>query len=353
MRSGTILAMNLDLLIVPLAAFSDDPAALRERLFAALRAAVARSLPGRIVEVTHDPDSEQFSIHEFIRVDSSNLERALAIGPVELEDELGFELWQLPMPEIAAFIGLDELTWLRFRDRAERAVRMVLTEDRRERERVAFEPWLARHRDAIAQWQRTAWRPLVAPAVDSTGWIPGTTYYGGPAWLRDDEPWPTCSACKAPMELLLHLDVAASPLTSAELPAYEIFQCTACRVGELARAVDPHARPRASPVSDPACAPKAVVGWQAVDDYSGFATSDPEFEAKMALRGDKLGGWPARVQGTREEPFPCPACRGETLLVYQLDSDSHAEWAWGDLGRAWLGACPRHPTRPIYFWECS
>jgi hypothetical protein len=155
------------------------------------------------------------------------------------------------------------------------------------------------------------------------------------------------------MELLLHLDVAASPLVATDLPAYELFRCTACRTGELAKAVDPHAQPRPSPLSDPACAPKAVVGWQPVDDYSGFASSDPTFEAHMALRGDKLGGWPARLQGTREEPFPCPVCRADTLLVYQLDSDSHAEQTWGDLGRAWLGACPRHPTHPTYFWECS
>jgi hypothetical protein len=345
--------MDLDLLVVPLTALSDDPAALRDRLIAALRASVARSLPGRNVELTYDPDAQQFSIHEFVRVDPSNLERAGAICEVELGDELGFELWQPPTPDIAAFLGLDELTWSRFRDRAERAVRMILTEGRRERERAAFEPWLAQNRDALAAWRRTAWRPLVAAAVESTGWIPGTTYYGGPAWLRDDEPWPACSACKAPMEPLLHLDMAASPFVAAELPAYEIFQCTVCRVGELAKAVDAHARPRPSPISDPVCAPKAVIGWQAVDDYSGFAASDPAFEAQMALRGDKLGGWPARLQGTREEPFPCPACGGDTLLSYQLDSDSHAEWTWGDLGRAWLGACPRHPTRPTYFWECS
>lgn len=44
---------------------------------------------------------------------------------------------------------------------------------------------------------------------------------------------------------------------------------------------------------------------------------------------------------------------GATRLVYQLDSDGLAEWRWGDLGRAWLSVCPRHPTRPLYFWECS
>lgn len=345
--------MNLDLLVVPLATLSDDPDALRERLIGVLLAAATRSLPGRTIEVSYDSVNEQLMIHQFVRVDSGNLERASAIGPVELDDELGFDLWQPPPPDVASFIGLDDLTWSRFRERAEHAIIALLTEEQRERERAAFEPWLAQHRDALAPWRRAAWHPIVAAAVESTGWIQGTSYYGGPAWLRDDEPWPTCSACQAPMEMLLHLDVDASPFMAAELPAYEIFRCTACRVGELARAVDVHARPRHSPIPEPTCAPKAVIGWQPVDDYSSFASSDPVFEARMALRGDKLGGWPARLQGTREEPLPCPECRGDTLPVYQLDSGSCSEQRFGDLGRAWLSACPRHPTRPTYFWECS
>lgn len=138
------------------------------------------------------------------------------------------------------------------------------------------------------------------------------------------------------MEHLLHLDVAASPLAPvADLPAYQVFECTACRAGELVRAVDPRpgrARRRSSIRSAP---PKAVLEWQPVDDYSGFAHDAPEFQAVMALRGDKLGGWPARLQGTRAEPFPCPECGGATLLLYQLDSDSHAEIVWGELVLEW------------------
>ncbi|HLM71677.1 MAG TPA: hypothetical protein VK459_03260 [Polyangiaceae bacterium] len=52
-------------------------------------------------------------------------------------------------------------------------------------------------------------------------------------------------------------------------------------------------------------------------------------------------------------PTATGECGGHTLLLYQLDSDSYAEWMWGDGGRAWLSACPQHPGRPFYFWECS
>lgn len=342
--------MDLDSLHVPLALFGDDePAALRERLIAALRGCAGAVGCGRI-EVTYEEEAERLRLFAYVEVTAANLAAVQAFGELDVGDELGFDLWAGDATCLA-FLGVDELAWEVLRDRGERALRGVLTASRRARETEALGPWLAAHRDEVAAWRRSAWVPEVAEGPPDD--LSRETYYGGPAWLVAGEAWPTCGACGAAMELLLHLDAAASQLACGVERMFEVFQCTACRVGELARAAPFGAAPMDSPIAAPRCAAKRVVRWRQVDDYSGFAASDPVFEAVMAVRGDKLGGWPARLQGTREEPFPCPECRGETRLVFQLDSDGHAEWRWGDLGRAWLSVCPRHPERPLYFWECS
>lgn len=342
--------MNLDSLHVPLALFADDePAALRERLVAALRGC-AEALGRGTIEVDYDEAEERLRVFAYVDVTEANLAAAQAFGELEVGESLGFDLWGGD-PAHLVFLGVDERAWEAFRERGERALRGVLTAGRRAREAAALGPWLTEHGEQVAAWRRTAWLPEVAIGLPDD--LSQETYHGGPAWLLVGEAWPACAACGAAMELLLHLDAVASQLACGVAGMFEVFQCTGCGVGELARAVEIGAAPRDSPVSEPRCVAKRVVRWQQVDDYSGFAAPDPVFEAVMAVRGDKLGGWPARLQGTREEPFPCPACRGDTRLVYQLDSDGHTEWRWGDLGRAWLSVCPRHPERPLYFWECS
>lgn len=354
-------------LYLPTLDMSDaDRDALRERLAAALLADAAAVLSGRDIEITYDEEVERFAVHELVTVTADNLAAARTFGEVEVGEQLGFDLAAIPSPEYTA-IGLDLDAWARFRWRAEETFTGIVAELRLAHALAAFESWLAPRREALAGWRRAAWLPIVEPGVAPPDSLSGKTYYGGPAWLRTDEPWPACPACGAAMELLLHLDLAGTPLAVGVSGAYEIFACDRCPASELARAVHPDASPRPSPLADPRCRPRTVVGWRPIDDYSSHASDDPEFEALgiMALPGDKLGGWPRRVQGTREQAAACPECQGDTVHVYQLDSDmcgaaipnrhgaAHSRWMWGDLGRAWLEVCPRHPNSPCFWWECS
>jgi len=340
--------MDLDRLHVPLAAFpDDDPVVLRERMIAALQACAEAALGCPGVEVRYEEETEQLRVWVAVPVTADNLESARGFGEVEIGEELIFDVW-LGSAEYLQFMGVSEEAWERLRDRGERALRGVLTAGRTARAVAALQPWLAEHQGRLAAWRRDAWLPEVEAGLAEIGGV----YYGGPAWLAADEAWPTCGACGAALELLLHVDLAATPMASAVCEAYEVFVCGACRGGELARVVAPGAAPRGS-LTAPGRGPRRVTGWRRVDDYSGFAADEPAFQKVMAVRGDKLGGWPARLQGTREERFPCPACAGETIVVFQLDSDGHAEYRWGDLGRAWLSVCPSHPGRPLLFWECS
>lgn len=337
--------VDLFTLHVPLAQFpEEEPGALRERLIAALRACAAECLPGRVVEVGYE--DERLTVRSFVAVTADNLDAARRFGRCEVGEQIGFDVWDGP-EEGLEFLGVELADWEELRDRGERALRWILMPDLRER-RAALGPWLKDHEAELAG-RRTARVPEVRPGLPEV--LDGVTYYGGPAWLRDGEAWPVC-ACGAALELLLHLHVP----DGAEVAAgrmYEVFQCTRCGRGELARAVAADARPRTSPVARPRCRAKQVVRWRDEADYSGFACDDEEFKEVFALRGDKLGGWPARLQASREEAFPCSVCGADTVRLYQLDARGPCEWNFGDLGRAWLSVCARHPEAPVYFWECS
>ncbi len=340
--------MDLDRLHVPLSLFpDDDPGVLRARMIAALQACAEAALGCPGIEVRYEEDSEQLRVWVTVPVTEDNLEAARGFGEVEAGEELILDVW-LGIAEYLQFMGVSEEAWEDLRERGMRALRGVLTAGRTARAAAALRPWLAEHQDRLAAWRRDAWLPEVEAGLAEVGGV----YYGGPAWLAADEAWPTCGACGAALELLLHLDLAATPIACGVCETYEVFVCEACKQGELARVVPPGAAPRGS-LTAPRRGPKRVTGWRRVDDYSGFAADDHAFQEVMAIRGDKLGGWPARLQASREEKFPCPACAGATLLVFQLDSDGHAERRWGDLGRAWLSVCPVHPGRPLFFWECS
>ncbi len=355
----------MDLYLPSLDLSDADRDALREQLAAALLADAGAVLPDHNIEIQYDEEVAHFSIYEFVTVTADNLAAARAFGELELGEELGFDL-AAPSPDYTAF-GIDLDAWARLRVRAEQTFAAIVAELRFARALAAFETWLAPRREGLAGWRRAAWLPVVEPGLAAPDSLSGKTYYGGPAWLRADDPWPACTACGAAMELLLHLDLAGTPLAVGVSGIYELFACDRCNGVELARAVHPDATPRPSPIADPRCRPQTVVGWRPIDDYSTYASDEPEYEALgvMALAGDKLGGWPRRVQGTREQAATCPECQGDTIHIYQLDSDmcslpiphrhgvAHSRWMWGDLGRAWLEVCPQHPNHPVFWWECS
>ena len=70
-----------------------------------------------------------------------------------------------------------------------------------------------------------------------------------------------------------------------------------------------------------------------------------------ANTGDKLGGWPAWVQGP-EYPA-CPECERQMELLFQLDSNDNLDYMFGDVGCAHITQCREHPRVLAFAWACG
>ena len=77
----------------------------------------------------------------------------------------------------------------------------------------------------------------------------------------------------------------------------------------------------------------------------------PDDVESFPLEGEKLGGWPAWIQGI-EYPS-CPLCDTQMALVLQVDSEKHVAMMWGDMGIGHVTQCPNHPDVLTFAWACS
>ncbi|MFT5459548.1 MAG: hypothetical protein ACI9K2_006063 [Myxococcota bacterium] len=67
-----------------------------------------------------------------------------------------------------------------------------------------------------------------------------------------------------------------------------------------------------------------------------------EYMLNSVRVGDKLGGWPRWVQGVTYPP--CRTCgTPRSNLVFQLGPEQNLGESWGDVGSAYVLACPGHP----------
>jgi hypothetical protein len=251
---------------------------------------------------------------------------------------------------------------------------------------AALAPWRERHR-------RTAWKPK---AEDGDG-PPRASKFCGIPWLAAGEPWPACADCGRPMPLFLQLDLAAASRDTGEALGdglLQLFYCVAegCHAdgwepfgkGKLVRVI-PASGPAAAATPPPdlrAMPPKRIVGWEPLEDLPDMeeqellglthewkrsgselvvrwpeasvevVTADVEFEkAVSAAPGDKLLGWPSWVQGVE---YPgCPRCGTRMELLFQVDSEDHVPFMFGDVGCGHVTRCPRHPDVVAFGWACS
>ena len=230
--------------------------------------------------------------------------------------------------------------------------------------------------DSLRAFKRTAYQPQTA---DSDG--PSTaSKFGGTPWLAPDEDWPKCEACGYPLQFFMQLNLDDLPVSYGS-GLLQFFYCTAaegdtiCEVeregwkpfspGSLVRIVQPvdPSHTVVIPRFDWPFPPRLITGWTALDDYPdseegefshGIVLSTDEWDELIAEEfpqlGDKLGGWPSWIQGVE---YPnCPDC-GETMrLVFQVDSEDHVPYSWGDRGRGHITQCARHPHRLAFGWAC-
>ncbi|MBS1793555.1 MAG: DUF1963 domain-containing protein [Acidobacteria bacterium] len=221
---------------------------------------------------------------------------------------------------------------------------------------------------------KPAWRPVVA---DGDGSAVASKFAGAP-FLRPDEEHPVCPNCGRPLQFFLQLDLAELPDELGDefgAGLVQLFYCIGedpcCEVdceaffpfakSVVARLVAPEelVEPfKTSPVES-AFPPKRIVGWTRFDDYpspdeamdQGVELDDEVLDLIGPHSRDKLAGWPMWSQGV-EYPS-CPDCGAAMRLVFQLDSDDHLPFMYGDYGCAHLTQCPAHKDRLAFAWACS
>ena len=68
--------------------------------------------------------------------------------------------------------------------------------------------------------------------------------------------------------------------------------------------------------------------------------------------GDKLAGWPDWHQGVE---YPkCSECGSRMEnVIFQLDSEKHLPYMFGDVGRGHVTQCPNHKHVVTFNWACS
>lgn len=252
---------------------------------------------------------------------------------------------------------------------------------------AALAPWVAAHR-------RPAWHPLVAPG-EPTG---ARSKFCGQPWLLPGEVPPLCEECDRPLQLLVQLDLGALPGELAGRYGEGVLQLFYCvdhdcsqddaweafsDVASLVRVV-PAGDLGPAPGLGAALPPSAILGWERFDDVpdpedhepTGLsATYDftlrtvtlrcPEVgldatldlddlgveDIAQAAEGDKLAGWPSWVQA-RDYP-DCPRC-GETMqVVFQVASEDHVPFMFGDTGIGHVTQCPTHLRTVAFAWSAS
>jgi hypothetical protein len=250
-------------------------------------------------------------------------------------------------------------------------------------------PWLARHR-------RPAWKPVVedgdGPAAASK--------FCGTAWVGPHAPWPECGHCKQQLQIFLQLDLVALPDELGQqfgTGLLQLFYCTRdkCQgyggwapfADDLSRVrvVQPSGSGRelAVPGLDSSFPATQIVGWSRLLDLPHPAEHEElglkytyDFQAgttrlacpELGLvfdavrddllaenvanseRGDKLAGWPAWVQSV-EYPS-CPRCGRRMVHVFQVDSEDHIPFMFGDTGCGHITQCPEHKEVVAFGWAC-
>jgi uncharacterized protein YwqG len=264
----------------------------------------------------------------------------------------------------------------------------MATGDPIERLREAMRPWLERY-------TRPTWRPIVKEAESTAT----ASRFGGMPWLKAGEDWPSCTTCGEPLQFFLQLDLARLPPELGDRfggGLLQLFYCTndgcsanhweAFSSGKLVRIIDANeSGDEVVPTPEPQVAlvrPKAITGWKpevdrpAAAEYErlglkftfdfkrrtvrlespadGFSTEDFPKSALEGLPtshlGDKLGGWPAWIQGP-EYPT-CPRCGRLMQFVFQVDSDDNIPFGFGDGGAGHITQCPVHTDTVTFAWAC-
>lgn len=207
---------------------------------------------------------------------------------------------------------------------------------------------------------------------------------GGQPYIQKGETHPACPNCGVEMTLFLQLhpqDLPEHHDLDLELDKLiQLFYCTnqtpRCEVecqaylpfskSVLARSLPLPASPPHELAPKPAAGrqfeEKIITDWIGYEDYPDWheiqaaeaILSENEIEvlesseSGIPKAADKLGGWPYWVQGV-EYPS-CPECGIQMQMIFQLDSNHHLPYMFGDAGIAHLHQCRLHKNVMALGW---
>lgn len=229
---------------------------------------------------------------------------------------------------------------------------------------------------AAIPYKRNAWKPITE---ESDGSILASKFSGIP-YLMKDEKYPRCQNCDKPMQLFIQLNLDELPTALRKdigNGLLQMFYCTSeeplCEVdceaffpfakSVLLRIIQPEVETVSSRMlPENLFPPKLIIGWDEIEDYPNpeegesldIELEDDEWDVmteEFPHIGDKLGGYPAWVQGVE---YPdCPLC-GETMqLLFQIDSEDNLPYMFGDVGCGHITQCKDHKEQLAFGWACG
>lgn len=221
---------------------------------------------------------------------------------------------------------------------------------------------IARGESALAARQRPAWRLV----VDADERRPSRIGARSLRWPKN-EAWPVCATCARPLFPALQLDGTTLPETLRSEGVVSLLVCThgcdntksgapgvVCRVlkdlelVELAAPEDVDSKPRDEGRAGGVASFARITDHPSSEERHAIALDQEASEAVPSRGGDKLGGWPAWVQG--DETPACPHCAQRMAPLVQLDDSPAAHTpgrptGWDD-DRA--DVVPGEPRRPLF-----
>ena len=231
----------------------------------------------------------------------------------------------------------------------------------------------------IAVYRRSTWMPV----VDEDEQEITTSKVGGSAYIPAGEPYPSCPNCGQELSLFLQLHPKDLPedcdLDLEPDKLIQLFYCTNqsphCEVeceaylpfsrSVVARTIPVPSNPAEGNVVSSQVRQfpeKSITDWITYDDYPDWQEmqigdaklTEQEVEALESSEtiipkaADKLGGWPYWVQSV-EYPH-CPVCGIQMQMIFQIDSNHHLPYMFGDSGIAHLHQCRLHKEVLAFGW---
>ena len=251
--------------------------------------------------------------------------------------------------------------------------------------------------EKLAPWGAAQERPAWVPATNGEKAAESNSWFGGAPLVSDSDQWPTCNDCDEPMRFMFQLagvDLPSEFKLLDDDKILQVFYCSSddgnCECWEPfsgTHRIRCFTEQVAAPEHPTQFAPltkKVITGWRQIVDLPhpeeheelglsykydwnsrtiSLKCNNPPLEVdglrikddipeRIAIpeQGDKLGGWPAWVQGP-EYPS-CPECGTRLRALFQVDSEDNLDYMFGDCGCAHLTQCPNHTDVFAFGWAC-